>query len=137
MPLRQEDLERLNDGLFNPFRPSRDNSPDIERYKQQGGRCCLFCGNRNLIKGRWDLDDSHVAPTQSVRCLNCDRVWVDQYEIARVIMRYENEVPQASPVTVDWNPYLSSTGSAPDFRVESDRVNENVGLVFDANDEPY
>jgi hypothetical protein len=39
---------------------------------------------------------------------------------------------------VDWN-FTPSLGTASflDFRVESDRVNENVGLIFDANDEPY
>jgi RNA polymerase subunit RPABC4/transcription elongation factor Spt4 len=52
---------------------------ELERYIEEDGTFCPFCGSEKLDWKSLEFDD--LYPTQKVFCRTCGREWEDEYKI--------------------------------------------------------
>jgi transposase-like protein len=55
----------------------------IDKYVEQGGTSCPYCGSDQLQYGNEDLEAGAVY--QRVSCLRCNRRWTDSYTLTNLI----------------------------------------------------
>lgn len=68
-------------------------------YLKRQGLRCLYCGSEELSGGELTLDGP--IGWANVQCINCEREWVDRYELTGVT---EAEVHDPSPTYNDCCP---------------------------------
>ena len=64
----------------------------IDKYIEQGGVVCPYCGSANLDAGSFQ-SDSHGA-WQSINCENCDKEWFDEYEMVAITIWDDIKKPE-------------------------------------------
>lgn len=72
--------------------------PELERYIEEGGMFCPFCGSDELEFDALEFDG--LNPSQIVTCGTCNREWDDEYKLANFYWKKkpDNDYRASDPI---------------------------------------